>query len=363
MSSTRLLVALCALAVSAPGLAAALPVPPQDDVLVGRISVKQSAAGWIGVKFVPVDTGDSARVLVSSVYPESPAGRAGLRAGDRVLEVNGARVSFAIIESLGPRIQPGDPYTFTILRDGRDLRIPVVAEERPAQAEVLVRGIQTQLDTLRTLIALTLDSLESLPGVPQLHVRTEEMGDGTVALFVSAQSHADPRAGPTATATGFVGRTLEWVDAEHFASARLPRDSTRAPAVFTVDASEVVPVPPFPGEAVGRLRTGDASAWTITSPLTPYVEGAKRVAGAELHRVGPDLGRYLGVDRGLLVTEVAPGTPAARTGLRSGDVVRAVNGASVTSLDQLRRLLAVPGEVQRLEVVRRGATLELQLRR
>ena len=57
---------------------------------------------------------------------------------------------------------------------------------------------------------------------------------------------------------------------------------------------------------------------------------------------------------GVLVVQVLPETPAASSGLRRGDVVIAINGQSVTSADQLQRI------VENSNV---GQTLQLKIRR
>jgi S1-C subfamily serine protease len=107
--------------------------------------------------------------------------------------------------------------------------------------------------------------------------------------------------------------------------------------------------------------TSDArSAWR---PLTPYLVGANRVAGAELRPLDERLGVYFGAERGLLVTDVAEGTPGYASGLRAGDVLRFVDGREVTSVGQVRTTLAGARGPVELRILRRGRTLELVLPR
>ena len=52
--------------------------------------------------------------------------------------------------------------------------------------------------------------------------------------------------------------------------------------------------------------------------------------------------RYrLGVDKGALVTEIAPGSPAAKAGLKVGDVIVTFNGKEVASADDVVRAIHV----------------------
>ena len=67
--------------------------------------------------------------VVHDVLPDSPAEAAGIRAGDRILEIDGERVT-------GPTIRPtiqaseGQPITMVVERDGRRVRLGPVEPER-----------------------------------------------------------------------------------------------------------------------------------------------------------------------------------------------------------------------------------------
>ena len=67
---------------------------------------------------------------------------------------------------------------------------------------------------------------------------------------------------------------------------------------------------------------------------------------------------------GVMVTGVAPGGPASQAGIRAGDVVLAVNGASVDDATALIRAVAAlpPGTRVRLAVNRNGARLMVPVR-
>lgn len=74
---------------------------------------------------------------------------------------------------------------------------------------------------------------------------------------------------------------------------------------------------------------------------TPVYAGRLPLAGSELVRINdPDLGQPFGVEKGVLVLQVVAHSPAAQAGLRSGDVIVAVNGAEVLTPVQVQRAIA-----------------------
>jgi serine protease Do len=80
--------------------------------------------------------------------------------------------------------------------------------------------------------------------------------------------------------------------------------------------------------------------------------------GVSLQEVTPALARGLGVSaaRGVVVGDVAPDSPAARAGLKRGDVIVAVDGKPIDDAGRLRNLVAgtPPGTTLKLTVLRDG---------
>ncbi len=78
--------------------------------------------------------------------------------------------------------------------------------------------------------------------------------------------------------------------------------------------------------------------------------------GVSLRDVDPDVQRSLGLTTsdGALVQDVTPGSPGARAGLRTYDLIVAVDGKAVSGNDQLIQLIATrqPGSVASLQIVR-----------
>ncbi len=125
----------------------------------------------------------------------------------------------------------------------------------------------------------------------------------------------------------------------------------KAPRTFTVRIND------FSAPAAAAApRAPRMSFYGFDSDVAP-------IAGAVMNTVDPDLGRALGVDRGVLVLKLSPGTPAAGAGLHSGDVIVKAAGQPVTSVGELRRTLerhSADASVE-LQVVRDHKTRTLKL--
>ncbi|MCS7065486.1 MAG: M20/M25/M40 family metallo-hydrolase [Fimbriimonadales bacterium] len=70
---------------------------------------------------------DGKGVLLQGVSPNSPAEKAGLKAGDRLIAINGKRVqNIEEMMALYAELEPGKPAEVTILRDGQEIKVQLV---------------------------------------------------------------------------------------------------------------------------------------------------------------------------------------------------------------------------------------------
>lgn len=85
--------------------------------------------------------------------------------------------------------------------------------------------------------------------------------------------------------------------------------------------------------------------------------------GAYIQDVTPELAKQFSVteSRGALLSDVTEGGPAAKAGLKVGDVVVAMNGQTVTDMRSFRLNVAManPGTTVHLKVVRNGHDMEV----
>jgi serine protease Do len=98
------------------------------------------------------------------------------------------------------------------------------------------------------------------------------------------------------------------------------------------------------GIAVGELQNEQ-----VASARQPSSEHGK--LGLGVRPLNPAEKKELGVTSGLIVEDASG--PAARAGIRPGDVITSVNGAPVKSVEELRQLVAKAKDSIAL-LVRRG---------
>jgi len=88
--------------------------------------------------------------------------------------------------------------------------------------------------------------------------------------------------------------------------------------------------------------------------------------GVALKKVDPDLQRSLGLSTaaGALVQDVTKGSPGERAGLRTYDVIVAVDGRPIATHDELIQIIAArkPGTIATLQVVRDGRTMNVAVK-
>lgn len=97
--------------------------------------------------------------------------------------------------------------------------------------------------------------------------------------------------------------------------------------------------------ATARVAPAPASAATPSAPAMPALPAMRgtfwsatdfSIAGAVMTSITSDLEELTGTDEGILVLRVAPGTPAASSGLRGGDVIIRINDDDCESVRDLQ---------------------------
>ena len=116
------------------------------------------------------------------------------------------------------------------------------------------------------------------------------------------------------------------------------------------------------GSSAGNIGIGFAIpvelARDVVQQLQNFGEVRRGTLGVETQEITPEIAQALSLDtrRGAVVTRVQAGSPAAAAGLRTGDVITAIDGRAVTSrldLHNAEGLLPV-GKAIRIDLLREG---------
>jgi serine protease Do len=107
-------------------------------------------------------------------------------------------------------------------------------------------------------------------------------------------------------------------------------------------------------------------AKTIVAQLEAHGKVSRGWLGVQIQEVTPAIAASLGLhnDHGALVALVTPDSPAAKAGLKQGDVIMSFNGTPVDHLRDLPRLVAdtAPNSEASIGVWRKGETSKLEVK-
>ncbi|MFQ5746124.1 MAG: PDZ domain-containing protein [Gemmatimonadota bacterium] len=345
-------------------------------------------------------------LTVQSVVPGGPAEKAGIRTGDELLEIDGLSFETARGRRRLGELVDGQSVALTVQRGGARLSIQVVptADLRWSAARLLgrppsavrIRGMAPrplpqgpvslstkELDSLRVVVKSLGDRRTGFvlvhgdsTGAVRVEVSDPTVStDGSLSYSYKVQSGepsvptAEEEAGAVAGLFGYL-----WADSAFAGRLRVARDSLaeqaraeldsllRLRSRLRLDAERLETLTrrlvesgsPSRGRGGSRLVRAPEGRYIVRS----LVENDRRVAGAEFQPLSREMASYFdGVKDGLLVLRVLPGTPAARLGLREGDVVVEAGGRPCDSVRQLRDILHGRAGVN-VKWIRKGRTRE-----
>ncbi|MEM7414655.1 MAG: PDZ domain-containing protein [Gemmatimonadota bacterium] len=376
--------------------------------------VAETPRGWIGISFEVIEDawGRASAIEVTEVVPGSPAAQAGVRAGDHILAINDLDEAHELAQLTSRlRLSPGDVAVAEVERDGRLSQLRMVAATVPTdvvigsqvQVELAPLGIQTwvrQMDSLRIIIQErqgTRDVRILRDGSSAGQGRLTVVQDGDVTTIRAAiapfefhlfQGEQYDSLNREMVELNQVMETLRVRLIEREAEV-LREDRSRGVLHLTEDnefrrlstmlrqasdrsatlrsamaesaretaGANYFRTMPGQGSSVSTpLRVVEPETATPPEfrPLTPYLVGRNRIAGAEVVDVKPELADYFGVRGGVLIVDVVPGTPADRAGIRPGDVITEVDGRMIRTVEALRvGIASMRGDIE-LGFVRQG---------
>lgn len=335
-------------------LGGAIPSNLAQSVAQELIAKGRVWRSWIGLEVQPLlkEMTNAHGILVADVLPDSPAQDAGLKPGDLVTAYGGTPVA----DTRAPEEVPlfnrrvlatpvGVPVTLRGVRDGQPMswRLVTVTREpkRAREVEFKSWGLTVRdftrvsaLENQRTnLTGVLVDTVR--PGGPCAECQPPLRRDDVI--------------------TKLSGRDVVNVKSLDDLTRQITKGATEPRAVlitFERDAQELVTVAQVGPEPQDEKSARPAKAWlgVQTQVLTSEVARALQLEGR----------------KGVRVTEVLPDSPAAKTGVKVGDVFLKLDGqviAASTPSDQelfenLIRAYKVGGTAE-LEGVRAGQPLKL----
>lgn len=246
------------------------------SMVAAQSNPPSSQTPFLGITTAPATDG----VRVVQVVPDSPADKAGIKAGDVITLFDGKPAAIDTLSSAVQSHKVGDSVTVTVLRDGKTTDLTVVLAERPANLP-------------------TPSSPPTLAQRPYLGLTLNDSDKGVVIQQVAPQS-------PAADAGLVVGDIITAINGTKISQA--------SDAVQAISALK-------PGDKVTLdiLHDGNAKSVDVTLGSAPIRPGQGNFA----QRSGIGLS-YDG--KQWTITQLSQDSDLYKAGLRSGDVLQSING-------------------------------------
>lgn len=346
---TAVLVALVALGSPSGGAAG-----QGEDAPAGT---EEDGRGWLGIgvratmicpgsgerETEAVDSAECRRsLMVEAVVEGSPAEEAGVQPGDTLLALDESALSDPGGGAALRALEPGEPVSLLVGREGGRERLRVVPAPRPPEAgpvNLVTPLAPSTAGTVAVAPEIVLRWSRGLQGVEQPRELARAVSSGGLRVDAEGRVYLQGEDGELVVLRGVDASRIRTL---HDSVMQEVRDQIRR-----LRRRAAVPDGPF----------------SEASP--PSRPGVFRAAGAEFRPLGPGLGEYFeGVDRGLLVLRVVPGTPASDLGLRAGDVVVEAAGRTTAHASDLRSAFGSLSRDDSLTVrwVRKGEAMEGTIR-
>ena len=329
-----------------------------------------TAAAMIGLK--------APSSVIGEVQPFSPAARAGIEPGDRIVDINGNPVhTFEDIQSIVVSQSAGSLFDVTVER-----RVP--GKEEPARLTLSgIRSVRSSEDMAPRLgVSPVLDTIiaKFWAGGPEDQAGLKPQ-DNVLAVngkavarwrqMTEALSHAPP--GPVTLTIEREGKQRDLtIDPAKLKMTDIGMDPPTVIALVEPDG----PAAKAGVRAKDRIAAVNESRWPSEKKITEIVEATEKGGQVRLtvlrdgrdvemactpEPTGKDGKPQVGIGlsaavsgKPLQVGAVEPDGPAAKAGLQPGDNILTVNGKEATDWDAVRQLAMMAGGKPLELVVRRG---------
>jgi serine protease Do len=324
------------------GIGFAIPSNIAKDVLRQALERGAVRRAWLGAAFLPVmKLGRMTGALVSDIAPQSAAEKAGLKAGDILVKLNGAPTDARFFEEVPlvyqriSVLEIGKPAALDVLREGKPVTlqvVPTLMEDAKGDEDGFreVGATAEQVTATRALLErLPVNRGVQITGVRAGHpfeAAQPAIAAGDIVVAIGGQ--------PVSELAGFRKAIQDLPDA---------------------------------GRSVVFRRRGEI----LVTEVKPLAEKGPDVdtelprpwLGVKIQVLTAEVARALGLPKpgGYRITQVYDATEAAKAGLQPGDVIVSLNGQAVKAtrtqdsedLKQSIEALSV-GDTAKLGLLRAG---------
>jgi serine protease Do len=227
-----------------------------------------------------------------------------------------------------------------------------------------LRGERVGSDPDTDIALIKVDSSRALPFAPMGNSDSLRVGEWVLAIGNPlAYEHT-----VTVGVVSFIGRKLFDTSLDRYIQTDAAINFGNSGGPLINARGEVIGINAAISSRAANI--GFAVPINQASAILPQLREKGRVSrgyiGVALRDVDPDLQRSLGLRsaRGALVQDVTPGSPGARAGLRTYDLILAVDGKPVSGNDQLIELIAgrTPGTIATLQVLRDDRSMNVAVK-
>lgn len=279
------------------------------EALIAEGEVKRS---WIGVSFKPIEkTGYERGVLVNSVIDDSPAAKAGVKAGDVIVQLDGAPVTVRFAEQIPMMMKRVADYPI-----GTTIRIGYERDGKEHEANVLTERLEKDRGEETSLRAwgMTVEQITD-------RMARERRLDSTKGAVVSSVRSGGPA--QIAEPPLQYGDVIRKIDGQSIENLEALVEQYK-----TIMARD-----PLPEYLLIEFDRSGKNQVTLLKPKPdddedPPREVPKAWIGVATQPVIDKLAKQLGHPKelGYRITRVYPNTRAANSDLKVGDIITALNG-------------------------------------
>lgn len=241
-----------------------------------------------------------------------------------------------------------------VIHGASEINVKVEGFEKPLKAIVI--GSDYDLD----LAVIKVDAGKDLPFLPMGDSKQVNSGDWVIAI-------GNPYGLDHTVTVGVVsakGRPVT-IDSREYKNL-LQTDAAINPG------NSGGPLLNLAGEVIGINTAVNAEAQgigfaiptsTVDDVLDDLLEKGKVVRpymGVSIQTLNSNIAKYYGIDEteGVLIAEIASGSPAEKAGLQKGDVIKKIKGKAIKTTDELQELVrgSKVNDKVIVEVIRKGAS-------